>query len=97
MGRHPQRYSLVPWLGPPDLDPLGLPEVTIEREETIAHLLRIPTPFGRNTDVVLRITANRRTGVIALNVECETAIPPPVDLRNLHSNPRRQTDDDYSA
>lgn len=91
--RWPPRYSKVPWLGPCDLEPFGRPEISLRREATIAHVLRIPTPWGRNTEAMLVIQAHEVTGVITVH-EAASTVPPPVDAREWHSNPRRVTDDD---
>lgn len=94
--RWPRRYSIVPWLGPPDLEPLGIPEDSKKSEDgkTIAHILRIPTPFGPGTDALLQVNADRHSKVIAMAIVTAIGESLPVDLREIQSNPRRVLDDD---
>lgn len=53
--RWPIRFSLVPWLGAQDLEPMGIPEATLRRQTSTAHVLRIPTPLD-TTDWLMTIT-----------------------------------------
>lgn len=73
--------------------PFGQPEQTLRHETTIAHLLRIPEPFGRGSDAILMVTADRGTEDEALNVIALSIVSgiriEPLDLDNLQSNPRR--------
>ncbi len=68
MPYHPQRYSKVFWLEPKDLEPYGIPEMTIHRGSEIAHYLRILSPFEDGSDQHLMVTADERTRVIALAI-----------------------------
>jgi hypothetical protein len=64
----PTRYSKVCWLGPQDLEPYGFVETVRHDADSISHKLRIPAPFGKDTDMALVITADARTKVIAASI-----------------------------
>ncbi len=66
--RGPQRYSAVPWLGTPDLEPQGEPETTNESGPEIIHGLWVRNPFGKDTDAMLSIHANRENKEITLAI-----------------------------
>lgn len=94
MDRWPKRYSTVPWLGAADLRPFGPPEQSVRSETAIAHVLRIPAPFGRDTEALIQITADQDSKVIAMAIVTAVGKSLPVDLREMQSNPRRRQDDD---
>jgi hypothetical protein len=57
--RWPQRYSRVPWLGPWDLEPAGLPEDIIRGEDVLTNVIRIAAPFGKAPDIFPVIVADK--------------------------------------
>ncbi len=61
MPYHPQRFSKVFWLEPKDLEPYGIPEMTIHRGDEIVHFLRILAPWEEGGDQHLMISASART------------------------------------
>ena len=64
----PQRYSLVVWLDASDLEPMGDPEVGDETLNTRTLGLLIPSPFGKDTDVIMELYADRQTTEIVTTV-----------------------------
>lgn len=80
------------WLEESDSQPMGEPETSVELPEEITHGLRIPHPFGRDSDAMLTIRATRESGVMAAAIgiilEPEIRPEPKMDM-TLLSNPRR--------
>lgn len=60
----------------------------------MAHVLRIPAPFGRGTEAMLQVTADLQSKVIAMAIVTASGESLPVDVRAMQSNPRRRSDDD---
>ncbi len=69
----PQRYSAVPWLSTADLEPQGEPE-TIDLGDDITQRLHVIRPFGKDTDSLLLVHANRDSKEITLAIP-DGAVP----------------------
>lgn len=91
------RFSAVPWLADTDLAPMGAPETSVEMPDDITLGLLICDPFGKDSDAMLAIRAQRGNGNdggdITLSIgSVVERVTVNIDI-NLQSNPHRGVDE----